>query len=86
MMIVNYANAMKLSGDLANAITVLDQEDWSLSGLHYQICVSAIKGQNKEVIAQLKPAFESGLLSSSKVREWQVFAPLREKRRIYRGV
>ncbi len=41
MMVVNYANAEKLSGNITQANKILDSEDWSGSTDNYQhLCVS----------------------------------------------
>jgi hypothetical protein len=53
MMIVNLANAYKLSGDVDKARLTLDGHDWSAASTEFQICIAAVKHQVDEVCSLL---------------------------------
>lgn len=77
MMIINYANAIKLGGNIEKAVSVISKEDWSASKDNYKICVAAIRDDVKAVIGMMKQAVESKVLEISDLREWPVFEKAR---------
>ena len=76
-MVINYANAEKLSGNTEEAIRILNGEDWSASTEKYKICVAAVKDDVDEVISMLKRVVEAKELSIADFRVWPVFEKLR---------
>jgi hypothetical protein len=77
MMIVNYANALKLSGKKDQFEKVLDAEDWSSATDAYKICVYAVKNDVDSVIGMLKSVVDTKLISIGDIREWPVFHDIR---------
>jgi hypothetical protein len=77
MMVVNYANAVKLGGDKVQAEQILDAEDWSASTDDYRICVAAVKGETTTVIRMMKSVVASGIMQIQYFRDWPVFETIR---------
>jgi hypothetical protein len=77
MMVVNYANSVKLNGDKTESETILDAEDWSASTDNYRICVAAVKGENRTVIEMMKSVVDTGKMRIADFREWPVFETVR---------
>jgi hypothetical protein len=77
MMVVNYANAVKLGGDKVQAERILGEEDWSASTDDYKICVAAVKGETATVIKMMKAVVESEKMKIASFREWPVFETIR---------
>jgi hypothetical protein len=77
-MVVNYANALKMSGDKTEARRVLDEEDWSASGDEYGISVAAVKDDTETVIFMMKRVVGSGKMELRNFREWPVFENIRK--------
>jgi hypothetical protein len=85
---VNYANALKLSGQRETSMKVLGEVDWSASSTDFEICVAAIRGEVEAVSGLMKKAKDFGLPESA-FREWPVFFEVRESeefKRSYEGV
>ncbi len=76
-MIVNYANAVKLDGDLDGALKIIDKEDWSASQLKFRVCVAAVKNDVDAVSSLMKLSVESNELTLDNFKEWPVFMSLR---------
>jgi hypothetical protein len=81
MMVVNYANTEKLSGNMTQAIKILDAEDWSACTDNYHICVSAVKNDIDEVIKLMKRVVDMKLVKKEDFRDWPVFISAREDAR-----
>jgi len=77
MMVVNYANAIKLGGDRVQAAKILDDEDWSASTDDYRVCVAAVKGETATVVRMMKAVVESEKMKVEHFREWPVFETMR---------
>lgn len=80
MMVVNYANAIKLGGDVARAESELDKYDWSATEVKYRMCVAAVRGQVEEVVKLLPAVARADEVNMTAVREWPVFKSVREDR------
>lgn len=78
-MIVNLANALKLSGDKARAEKILNEEDWSSSTDAYKICVAAVKDDVDAVVRMMKSVVDANLIQISSFRDWAVFEKIREE-------
>jgi len=76
-MVVNYANAEKLSGNKVHAESVLDKEDWTASSDDYRICVAAVKDDADSVIRMMKAVADAKLMEISCFRDWPVFENVR---------
>lgn len=77
MMIVNYANAIKLGGDHTKAEAILASHDWSATNAAFQICVAAIKDDFNAVVKQMESAVRSGEVAEEEFRSWPVFKKAR---------
>jgi hypothetical protein len=77
MMVVNLANAEKLSGHKAEAEKILGDEDWSASTDKFIICVAAVRDDVETVTKLMKPAVDAKHLRVADFREWPVFEKLR---------
>lgn len=77
MMIVNYANAIKLGGDRDRANAELAKHDWSATSTSFQISVAAIRDDISTVVRRMKAAVKSGELSEEELRNWPVFKKAR---------
>jgi hypothetical protein len=82
MMLVNYANALKLSGNQAAAIRELDSVDWLTRDIAFRISVSAVRGEIEQVTHMMTEAAQgkSQYMTVPEIafRDWPVFTPLRE--------
>jgi hypothetical protein len=77
MMVVNYANAQKLDGNVQLSQEILDSEDWSASTDNYRICVAAVKNDVETVVSLMTRVVETGTMTISSFREWPVFETVR---------
>jgi hypothetical protein len=77
MMVVNYANAEKLGGNVELSRKILDTEDWSASTDNYRICVAAVKDDVEMVISLMSRVVETTTMTISSFREWPVFETVR---------
>lgn len=77
MMVVNYANAIKLGGDKKRAESELAKYDWSATNSAFQISVSAVRNNLKEVVSTLPHAVKSGEINEDDLRNWPVFKTMR---------
>lgn len=77
MMIVNYANALKLDKKVKESNSVLDAEDWSASKSVFQLCVAAVRDDVDAVLKLLKPCVEAEDLTLENIRDWPAFETLR---------
>ncbi|MES0812080.1 hypothetical protein ABLO27_21515 [Roseibium sp. SCPC15] len=78
MMIVNFANALKLGGDFEKCKKVLSANDWSATSYHFQICVAAVKNEIDEVVRLLRLGPQTIEIDPSQFRDWPVFADVRK--------
>ena len=84
-MIVNYANAEKLQGNIEEAQKIIDKEDWSAANDSYKICIAAVKGDTKTVLTLMKSVVDSGLMQIADFRVWPVFVSLRAEAEFVRA-
>lgn len=77
MMVVNYANAIKLGGDKDRALKELHKLDWSASNLSFQISVAAVEDNLSRVLALMPQAAKSEAIPAGAYRDWPVFRTLR---------
>jgi hypothetical protein len=77
IMVVNYANALKLGGMKERAEAELSKVDWSATSEDFKISVAAIRGDARNVIDRLKGAVNGGALSELSIRTWPVFKTMR---------
>lgn len=75
--VINYCNALKLSGEKAKAEETLNLEDWTASTDNYRICVAAIKDDVECVTRLMKRVVNAELMKVSDFREWPVFEGVR---------
>lgn len=80
MIVVNYASALRLSGDGDGAKKILDAQDWSAVDDDFRQCVAAVRGDVGEVVKLMKK-LGSGGSESSKYRGWPVFFHIREDKK-----
>ncbi|MBX9660561.1 MAG: hypothetical protein K2X00_18550 [Nitrospiraceae bacterium] len=73
MMVVNLAGAHKQLKNEKKCLETLNTMDWSASSENYRICVSALKGDIKEVCNLLPLVYATKSISASQFREWPVF-------------
>jgi len=78
MMIVNLANAIKLSGDREKATETLDQHDWSATATQFRMCVAAVRDEYENVCDFMRLGPETTGINASDFRDWPVFASCRE--------
>lgn len=52
---------------------IIDREDWSASGLNFQICAEAVKGNVEGVILIMKEIGSKGIVKAEDYRTWPVF-------------
>lgn len=78
-MVVNLANAYRLTGNKAKASSILDNEDWSSSDDSFHISVAAVKEDVNEVI---KLMHKIGRMREKDIdyREWPVFRGLQKNK------
>jgi hypothetical protein len=80
MMVVNYANAIKLGGDKERAFRELDRLDWSATGIDFQVCVAGVR-DDIETLRRLMPiGHKSEALPESSYRSWPVFRSVRNNK------
>lgn len=77
MMVVNYANAEKLSGNADKAKSIIEKKDWSAAGDNFRISVAAVLDDVETVIKLMKSVVESGSVSLGSLRDWPVFETAR---------
>lgn len=77
MMVVNLANARRLSGNKVAASQTLEREDWSATSIDFQICVAAVKEDIPGLIELMRIAGKNGVISPSEYRDWPVFREIR---------
>jgi len=78
MMLVNLANAYKLSGDQQKANELLDTVDWGPYKIHFQLCVAAVRS-DLEVVAELVPSVPEDEIRPQDFFDWPVFRPLKSE-------
>ena len=72
-MVINNANAEKLSGNIEEAKKILSTEDWTATSQKYNICVAAINDDVDYIIDHMSSAVKSKSLYIDNFREWAVF-------------
>ncbi|MEJ1119846.1 hypothetical protein V9K92_15345 [Phyllobacterium sp. CCNWLW109] len=89
MMIINMANAVRLQGNGQRAKQILDKEDWSATGLNFQVCIAAVRDNIETVCKLMRQGGKDGPLQAEDYRDWPVFRGMRhlpEFRDAYREV
>jgi hypothetical protein len=76
-MVINYANAVKLSGHSEQSLAILNAEDWSASTEKFKICVAAVKDDAETVMSLMKRVVDTEQLTIADFRSWPVFEKLR---------
>jgi len=76
MMIVNYANAVRLQGRDKEAEKILAREDWTASDHDFAICVAAVLGNVAEVVRLMPIIGAKGIPNAEDYRTWPVFRGL----------
>jgi hypothetical protein len=80
--IINLANTIRLQDREAEALTVLDREDWTASEDKFKICVAAIRKDFKEILRLIRRVGPSGSVSASDYQQWPVFIGIRDDSRV----
>lgn len=80
MLIVNQALAARLQDRKGDAEKIIDKEDWSATGLDFQICSNAAKGNIDEVL-KLMPIVGSSdrRIDATCYGDWPVFRGIRKE-------
>jgi hypothetical protein len=79
MMVVNYANSEKLSGNIDKAKSILQSEDWSAASMDFEISIAGVNDDLDRVLALMPVAVGSKILGKDDFREWPVFQTIREQ-------
>jgi hypothetical protein len=77
MLVVNRANAYKLSGDSARCAEIMGTEDWSAYDKQFRLARAVLLGKQIEMIRLMKEIGTSGSPSIHSYREWPLFASVR---------
>lgn len=77
-MVVNLANANKLSKNSEEAKLVLDREDWTSTSNDFAICVAAIREDVVDVVSLMKKIGSSGEITAQDYQEWPAFFHVRD--------
>lgn len=72
MMVVNLAIAEKSLENIEEVTKILTEEDWSATSNKFRICVAAVQGDVKTVLAWL-PKISDEEVSKNEFREWPAF-------------
>lgn len=80
-MVVNIANARKLSGHWDEAIEILAKEDWSAATLDFSVCIAAIKREHDQVIDNMQKVVDMEYMDATSFRGWPVFNEIRSDSR-----
>ncbi len=81
-MVINNANAEKLSGNIEEAKKILSTEDWTATSQKYNICVAAINDDVDYIIDHMSSAVKSKSLYIDNFREWAVFQAVRQNSKL----
>ena len=81
MMIINYANAIRLGGNATKAKSIIAKEDWSATGLNFRVCAAAVREDLDEVCQLMRACGAEGGIRSEDYRVWPVFRGLRTMER-----
>ncbi|HYD82610.1 MAG TPA: hypothetical protein VEA63_01130 [Opitutus sp.] len=84
--LMNYANAMKLSGDSEEAARILSTDDWSTKDRLFRVCVAAVRDDVEECVLQMKALGVSKQLTASAYKFWPVFKNVKEDARFVSAV
>lgn len=80
MMVVNYANSVRLQGRKEEAKKVLSDHDWSASNQEFQLSVAAVSEDVAKVVQLMK---EIGTqMPAENYRDWPVFRGVRDDARV----
>jgi hypothetical protein len=79
MIAINYANALRLSGEDEKSEKILSGIDWSAAGLDFHICVAAVMGKGEDVAKMMKKMGNGGQIDEEDFRQWPVFFHVREQ-------
>lgn len=77
MMVVNFANALKLNGNISASNQLLDQHDWTATSPQFRICVASVRNDIKGVCDLISLGERTLEISASDVRDWPVFRDIR---------
>jgi hypothetical protein len=78
-MVINYATAIKLSGDKNRSQKELDALDWSATGKAFKIAVAAIKDDTTTVLELMPAAAKAGDVNMTDYQTAPVFRDLRSQ-------
>jgi hypothetical protein len=85
MMIVNNANAHKLSGDIENSKKILSEVDWSPFDSKYKISVAAVLDDIDRVIALMPQMKNRDDFDAASYQDWPVFTSIRTNDKFLRA-
>lgn len=90
VLIINRAIAYKFSGNKEKCISILGQDDWSATGLNFQLAVAVLNDKDEDVYKLMKKiGKESSEMPAHIYSEWPLFEEYREKdefQRIYKDI
>lgn len=84
--IINLANTIRLQNREAEALAVLDREDWTASEDKFKVCVAAIRKNFEEVIRLIRRIGPDGVVSANAYRNWPVFIGIRDDSRVRKAL
>jgi hypothetical protein len=76
-MLINHANAEKLSGNTEKANSILNSEDWTAKSEVFNVCVAAVKDDLKTVLSKMQAMSDDNEIGKYGFREWPVFEGIR---------
>ena len=77
MMVINYASAEKLCGNMEHARKIVDAEDWSATHPKFSLCVAGVKEDLGAILATLPSAAEQKLFTAEECQSWPAFEQLK---------
>ncbi|MBZ4414891.1 hypothetical protein [Myxococcus sp. RHSTA-1-4] len=87
---INYAQAIKWSGDNTRAKDIINREDWSSCADDFQLCAAVLNDDIKKAVALMRKIGKSGAyVNQLNYSEWPIFRELRhteEFKEAYRSI
>lgn len=79
MVLVNYAQACKWSGDEEKCKTILDMQEWNSCSANYRVCVAALREDETAFAHELAIVVQEKSISIEELFEWPAFQGMRGK-------
>lgn len=78
-MLINRANAYRLSGNATRSKTLIEAKDWSAYDPAFRMAAHILKGESAAALVCMKQIGTTGNVSKSDYREWPLFEGLRDE-------